>query len=340
MNPSAETPVRRRCRSLTVKGFQCRQSALDGQDLCVAHSRHRSPVCPRGPQVTIPLIEDLDAIQLLATQVAQGLLAETLDPARAGKILYACQVAALTIPRPGRLRPKEAQPSRLQPVTEVVEGPQGELLGPDEAWVDPNADPSDEAWRKYLEIRYDRCRYGAGFCNGPYMINCCHACRMERLTDIAKAESQRSIFASDKKSEVILAEMIDRFRREAEEAAAAQTAEAEAAANPETEAPQPEPPQPEALQPETPQPATIATLNAGGQPVRRPARCMARPCPYRGCSYCVVNPANRAELIRISDLIQAHREGGYLAQPLTPDRRPPQPPPAPRPAASSGDTRG
>ena len=127
-------PTPRRCRSLTVRGLQCRERALRGHDLCVTHAKNRFPVCPKGPRVAIPLLEDLDTIQVVATQVAQGLFADTLDPHRAGKILYACQIAALTLSRPPRFQPADKPPLAQQPVADVFPAVDGSLLGPSLSW--------------------------------------------------------------------------------------------------------------------------------------------------------------------------------------------------------------
>ena len=128
------SPTPRRCRSLTVSGLQCRARALRGHHLCVAHVQYRFPVCPKGPRVTIPLLENLDTIQVVATQVAQGLFAETLDPHRAGKILYACQIAVLTLPRPARLQPADKPALPQAPVSDVFPSVDGALLGPNLPW--------------------------------------------------------------------------------------------------------------------------------------------------------------------------------------------------------------
>ena len=98
----------RRCRCLTVAEQQCQKNALAGENFCVHHKQHRRPVCPQKDAVEMPLLEDLSAIQLVASQVAHGLFTETIDPRRAGKILYACQVAAMTMARPG---PVKAEPA-------------------------------------------------------------------------------------------------------------------------------------------------------------------------------------------------------------------------------------
>jgi hypothetical protein len=142
----------RPCRYLTVRGLPCQQHPLIGQDFCYQHGKHRHPVCPSGPNVVIPLIENPETIQLIATQVAQGLFAETLDPWRAGKILYALQVAAMTFSRPARLQPVKAEP--VEPVTEVFESPDGELLGPAE-FTPASRARFDSVW-SFDKFRYEQ----------------------------------------------------------------------------------------------------------------------------------------------------------------------------------------
>jgi hypothetical protein len=115
----------RRCRSLTLLGRPCSQRAQLGADLCVAHARHRFPVCPTGGQIAMPLLEDLPTIRVVATQVAHGLFTQALDPVRAGKILYACQVAAATLPRPAHAETTSAQLAQDQQATEIFTAPEG-----------------------------------------------------------------------------------------------------------------------------------------------------------------------------------------------------------------------
>ncbi len=127
----ASNPILRppsiRCRSLTVAGRQCTARAMRGQDLCYPHAKNRRLVLPRGVNVTLPLFEDLDSIRVFGTQMIQGLLTKAIDSRRAGKILYACQIIANTMPRPARLAATNEQEKIADPVTEVSEGPDGDL---------------------------------------------------------------------------------------------------------------------------------------------------------------------------------------------------------------------
>lgn len=144
-------PTFRRCRSLTVLGKPCNQRALIGEELCVAHARNRFPVCPQGDKIAVPLLEDLPTIRVVATQVAHGLFTQTLDPWRAGKILYALQVAASTLPRTKPVEPTSAQLSQELLVAETSTAPDGQILGPAANWIGPKAS-FEPIWRfdKYL----------------------------------------------------------------------------------------------------------------------------------------------------------------------------------------------
>jgi hypothetical protein len=65
----------------------------------------------------MPLLEDHSAIQLVLSQVAQGLFSGTLQPAEARALSYSCQVAACTMPRPVSVRPRptEQKPASRKP---------------------------------------------------------------------------------------------------------------------------------------------------------------------------------------------------------------------------------
>ena len=156
--PTPKPPTSfRQCRSLTVRGRQCQANAMHGHQFCIAHSQHRFPVCPqRGTKIAIPLLEDLDTIQVVATQVAHGLFSETLDPWRAGKILYALQVAALTIPRPAPLKPSDEKPVVNEPVTQAFPDLDGHLLGPDLPWKG-NDRAFNPVWNYHRRLYVQEC---------------------------------------------------------------------------------------------------------------------------------------------------------------------------------------
>jgi hypothetical protein len=133
----AEKP--RRCRSLNTRGVQCRSTALPGHQLCFSHKNYAYPECPKkGAKVTLPLLADHDAIQLLLTQAAHGLFTGELDASASRALAYICHVAAQTLPRPLAVRPKEAEKVPSEPVTEVTTGPDGRPLGPEQDIAAPN----------------------------------------------------------------------------------------------------------------------------------------------------------------------------------------------------------
>lgn len=117
-DPAAGHPappsVRPRCRALTTDGHRCKNYVLGGLHLCFSHYRNRRPALPEPQNVSVPLLEDRSAIQLMTTQILHGILSNRLEPARARVALYALYVAALTVPRPPREQPSRPQPSRRQ----------------------------------------------------------------------------------------------------------------------------------------------------------------------------------------------------------------------------------
>ncbi|MGC2620799.1 MAG: hypothetical protein WA414_17265 [Acidobacteriaceae bacterium] len=130
------TPDFRRCRCLTVKGVPCNNRALLGHDLCYNHQNNRFPVFPTGPAITVPLLDNMPSVQLVNTQIMQGLFSGAIEPARANSMFYGCRGATLTIGRPAPLQ----QPTTPEePVTEVFTGPDGQHLGPALPWNGPNA---------------------------------------------------------------------------------------------------------------------------------------------------------------------------------------------------------
>ncbi|MGA8108602.1 MAG: hypothetical protein WB974_04165, partial [Acidobacteriaceae bacterium] len=103
LDPNRPQPApadRPRCRALTVDGHRCKNKVVGGLHLCFSHYRNRRPALPPPRYVSVPLLEDRSAIQLMTTQVLHGILTMHLEPARARAALYALHIAALTLPRP------------------------------------------------------------------------------------------------------------------------------------------------------------------------------------------------------------------------------------------------
>ncbi len=101
LDPAHAKPIpssRPRCRALTVDGHRCKNYVVGGLHLCFSHYRYRRPAFPEARNFSTPLIEDRATLQLVSTQVVQGILSNRLDPVRARIAIAALRVAALTIP--------------------------------------------------------------------------------------------------------------------------------------------------------------------------------------------------------------------------------------------------
>ena len=110
--PTPPTEPREKCRAITTDGHRCKNGATYNGHLCWPHAHHRNPVLPDPSHVVVPLLEDHASVQLVLSQVTHGLLTNKLDPERARAIIYACQVTAVTLPRPARLPSPESNPPR------------------------------------------------------------------------------------------------------------------------------------------------------------------------------------------------------------------------------------
>ncbi|MGA8906504.1 MAG: hypothetical protein WB524_02725, partial [Acidobacteriaceae bacterium] len=98
-DPSRAQPApaqRPQCRALTSDGHRCKNKVVGGLHLCFSHYRNRRPALPEPRNASVPLLEDHSAIQLMATQILQGVLSLRIDPLRARAALYALHIAALT----------------------------------------------------------------------------------------------------------------------------------------------------------------------------------------------------------------------------------------------------
>ena len=96
-------PARRpRCRALTADGHRCKNNVVGALHLCYSHYRNRVPALPDPQRISVPLLEDRSAIQLMTTQILHGILSNRLEPARARAALYALHIVALTVERPPR----------------------------------------------------------------------------------------------------------------------------------------------------------------------------------------------------------------------------------------------
>ncbi len=91
-----------RCQHVKVSGIQCNLAALKNQKLCYFHrktqQRHNQINASRARRsrfaLQLPLLEDLDSIQVAIMQVMHLLLSSQIDHKTAGLLLYALQTAS------------------------------------------------------------------------------------------------------------------------------------------------------------------------------------------------------------------------------------------------------
>ncbi len=92
----------RHCEHVKSNGHFCGSPALRGRNYCFFHLTHigrqmraeQLAANPNQDPLALPLLEDAASIQLALMQVTDALLRGTLDPKRAGLVLYALQTAS------------------------------------------------------------------------------------------------------------------------------------------------------------------------------------------------------------------------------------------------------
>jgi fused signal recognition particle receptor len=137
----SEITIKRfQCRHIHTDGRRCASPSLRGEDFCYFHhttrrnSRvpHSSAALSRMSGVeqtfTLPLPEDRSAIQLSIGEVLQRIASNSIDPRRAGLLLYGLQIASLNLGKhvtsntpPIEEFTHDADFGPLAPPTEVVE---------------------------------------------------------------------------------------------------------------------------------------------------------------------------------------------------------------------------
>jgi len=96
-----------RCQHIKVSGTQCASPALRRQKFCYFHKQFRQKrleinanIQQQRWNVTLPLLEDANSIQMGLVQVMRLLLTQQIDRGTAGLMLYALQTASANLKRP------------------------------------------------------------------------------------------------------------------------------------------------------------------------------------------------------------------------------------------------
>ncbi len=126
------------CRHIKTSGGKCGSPALRGQPYCYFHARLRERAA-RSPlpyeALQLPPLEDRASIQVAISDVVQALAGHTLDPKRAGMILYALQIASSNAQRGEEIVSSYA-------VSEVTHSDEGEEMAPEGAVAGPPQEPT------------------------------------------------------------------------------------------------------------------------------------------------------------------------------------------------------
>jgi hypothetical protein len=105
------------CRHIKPNGLRCKSPALKGNAFCYYHARlhtlGKEPYGKFGP-MRLPVPEDAASIQLSIAQISDALINDRIDAKRAGRLLYALQIASQNIDRKKEFSDGDTVPSATQ----------------------------------------------------------------------------------------------------------------------------------------------------------------------------------------------------------------------------------
>ena len=105
----------RRCQHIKTNGTQCGAPALREKKFCYHHEECRPErVTVKGAdgktsEVLVPVLEDAHSIQSMVRQVVMLMLDDRLDDKKAGRVLYALQIASANLKRMEEEKPRPVQ---------------------------------------------------------------------------------------------------------------------------------------------------------------------------------------------------------------------------------------
>jgi hypothetical protein len=133
------------CRHIFTDGHRCGSPCLRNEPFCYYHHTTRKPAPRTTPtdSFDLPLPEDRSAIQSAIGTVLQRIAAGSLDPKRAGLLLYGLQIASLNLP-------KQTEATHLQTVEDITVDEQLGTIAPEsEVAEDPEAALSRD-WKQLM----------------------------------------------------------------------------------------------------------------------------------------------------------------------------------------------
>lgn len=147
-----DSAIRYHCRHIHLTGHRCGSPALRGENFCYYHHTTRPPVpssavLARRPSFEISALDDRATLQLAIAEVLNRLAAGTLDPKRAGLLLYGLQIAATNLPPHRHTRPS------AETVDELEHDEQDQPLAPTQEFENT---PREKTLEEVLNEKWER----------------------------------------------------------------------------------------------------------------------------------------------------------------------------------------
>src|SRR5277367_4335379 len=108
--PARQSATFYECQHVRPSGRKCEALAIRGHRFCYFHLQARrgystvtpaeavangaTAPAPESATITLPMLEDRSAVQIVLTEVLRALAANQIDTKRAGLLLYGLQIAA------------------------------------------------------------------------------------------------------------------------------------------------------------------------------------------------------------------------------------------------------
>lgn len=105
----------RRCQHIRTNGTQCGSPSLRDGKFCYHHQECRPErVTVKGAdgkasEILVPVFEDAHSIQTMVRQVVMLMLEDKIDDKKAGRVLYALQIASANLKRMEAEKPRPVQ---------------------------------------------------------------------------------------------------------------------------------------------------------------------------------------------------------------------------------------
>ena len=204
-------PSRRfQCRHIRASGNRCGSPCLRGENFCYYHHNSRRPTkflgqIPHEAVFALPSLEDHASVQIALADVLARVAANSLDPKRAGLLLYGIKLASYNLrrmdPPSSNTRTPDPHPSEVDAVIEDIEvDPQLGPLAPVNEVISP------EVKETSLRQRF------MDFCNSPARV--CHRCAERDRLDANRAEAGRLILEREREepNNLEIRRLADRIR--------------------------------------------------------------------------------------------------------------------------------